>query len=120
MVIRSDSDILTLDKATSVLYHSEVRNVVFRDETLELLEKEDVTGFSEAITAAFRKRMQVIRAAKDERDFYQLKSLRYEKLKGNRQHQHSMRPNDQFRLILEYEGDGQDKTLAVVKIEDYH
>jgi toxin HigB-1 len=64
--------------------------------------------------------MQVIRAALDERDFYALKSLRYEKLKGRRGHQHSMRLNDQFRLIVEYEGTGPDKTVVVVGIEDYH
>ena len=87
---------------------------------LEVLEKQDDPATSEAVTAAFRKRMQVIRAAKDERDFRQLKSLRYEKLKGDRSHQHSMRLNDQFRLILEFEGSGADKTVVVVSIEDYH
>ena len=64
--------------------------------------------------------MQHIRAAKDERDFYAFKSLRYEKLQGRRDHQHSMRLNDQFRLILEYEGTGQDKTIVIVAIADYH
>jgi proteic killer suppression protein len=97
-----------------------VRNVVFRNKALEVLEKEDDPAISEAVTVAYRKRMQVIRAARDERDFYQLKSFRYEKLKGDRAHQHSMRLNDQFRLILEYEGTGADKTVVVVSIEDYH
>jgi proteic killer suppression protein len=69
---------------------------------------------------AFRKRMQTIRAARDERDFYALQSLRFEKLKGARSHQHSMRLNDQWRLILEFEGKGEKKTLVVVGIEDYH
>ena len=64
--------------------------------------------------------MQVIRGAKDERDFYALKSLHYEKLKGNRSHQHSMRLNVKYRLILEYEGAAPDKTVVVVAIEDYH
>jgi proteic killer suppression protein len=45
--------------------------------------------------------MQYIRAASDERDFYALKSLHYEKLHGKRSHQRSMRLNDQFRLILQ-------------------
>ena len=97
-----------------------MKNVTFRDNRLEKLEKEDDPAFSEAITVAFRKRMQVIRAAADERDFYALKSHRYEKLKGGRSHQHSMRLNDQFRLILEFEGSGAGKTVVVVGIEDYH
>jgi len=46
-----------------------VKSVTFRDNRLEKLEKEDDPAFSEAVTVAFRKRIQVIRAAADERDF---------------------------------------------------
>ena len=97
-----------------------MKNVRFGDSSLESLEKQDDPTVSDAITRQFRKRMQIIRAAQDERDFYALKSLHYEKLKGKREHQHSMRLNDQFRLILEYEGTGSDKTNVIVGIEDYH
>lgn len=97
-----------------------MRNVRFVDKVLEGLEREDSPDFSEAVIKAFRKRMQTIRAAMDERDFYALKSLHFEKLKGDRSHQHSMRLNDQFRLILEYDGTGPDKTVVIVAIEDYH
>jgi proteic killer suppression protein len=97
-----------------------VRNVRFADKGLEALEKTDDPVYSAAIIKAFRLRIQTIRGARDERDFYALKSLRYEKLKGKRSHQHSMRLNDQFRLILEYEGTGPDKTVIVVEIADYH
>ena len=37
------------------------------------------------VAKAFRKRMQFIRAAADERDFHTMKSLHYEKLRGNRE-----------------------------------
>lgn len=97
-----------------------MRNVRFVEKVLEGLEREDSPDFSEAVIKAFRKRMQTIRAAMDERDFYALKSLHFEKLKGDRSHQHSMRLNDQFRLILEYDGTGPDKTVVIVAIEDYH
>lgn len=97
-----------------------MKNVRFADSSLENLERQDDPAVSDAITRQFRKRMQIIRAAQDERDFYALKSLHYEKLKGKREHQHSMRLNDQFRLILEYEGSGSDKTIVIVGIEDYH
>lgn len=63
--------------------------------------------------------MQWIRAAPDERDFYRMKSLHYEKLKGKRSHQRSMRLNDQYRLILEIE-EIKGRTLVVISIEDYH
>jgi proteic killer suppression protein len=64
--------------------------------------------------------MQVIRAAPDERVFYNLKSLHFEKLKGDRSSQHSMRLNKQWRLILELEGVAPDKLVVVIRIEDYH
>lgn len=64
--------------------------------------------------------MQAIRAAEDERTFYAMKSLHFEKLKGNRSHQHSMRLNDQWRLILEFECTNDGKVVLVIGIEDYH
>ena len=73
-----------------------------------------------AIVRAFRKRMQQIRAAADERDFYSLKSLHFEKLKGNRQDNYSMRLNDQYRLILRLEGEAPKKVVRLIGIEDYH
>lgn len=78
-------------------------------------------GHAEAVVTAYRKRMQQIRAAVDERAFYAFKSLRFKHLKGRRDHQRSMRLNDQWRLIVEIEQpDGQEKTIVVVGIEDYH
>jgi toxin HigB-1 len=64
--------------------------------------------------------MQAIRAAHDERDFYAMKSLRFEKLEGDRSSQRSVRLNDQWRLILEFSGEAPAKTLLIVTIEDYH
>lgn len=97
-----------------------VRNVRFSDPDLEALESEDSPKFSEAIIRAFRLRMATIRDAPDERDFYALRSLHFEKLQGNRSHQHSMRLNKQYRLILEFQGAGIEKTVVIVAIEDYH
>lgn len=95
---------------------------IFRDKRLDRLEADGDFdgGYQPAIVKAFRRRMQQIRAAIDERDFYSQKSLRFEKLKGNRAHQHSMRLNDQWRLILEFEGEGTEKIVAIIGIEDYH
>jgi proteic killer suppression protein len=57
-------------------------------------------GYGVNLARAFRMRMQAIRAALNENDLRALKSLRFEKLKGERKHQYSMRLNDQFRLIF--------------------
>jgi len=95
---------------------------LFRDTRLDKLETDPAfdAGYPSEIVKAFRKRMQQIRAAVDERDFYNQKSLRFEKLHGDRKHQHSMRLNDQWRLILEFEGKCPSKTVVIVDIEDYH
>lgn len=97
-------------------------DVGFKDESLERLERDTkaTAGHDVAIVKAFRKRMQMVRQATDERDFYALRSLHFEKLKGKRKHQHSMMLNDQWRLILELTGKGPNKKLLIVGIEDYH
>jgi toxin HigB-1 len=77
-------------------------------------------GLPAAVVKAYRKRMQTIRAAPDERVFYALKSLHFEKLKGKRDQQHSMRINDQWRLIIEFERKPPGKVVVVVDVEDYH
>ena len=96
--------------------------VYFRDAVLEELatNKQAKSSFGQAIEKKYRQRVQQIVTANDERDFYALKSLHYEKLKGDRSHQYSMRLNDQFRLILEYEGEAPNKRVFIVAIEDYH
>jgi len=99
--------------------------VIHKDAQLERMEADaDFNGgLSREIVSGFRRRMQQIRAALDERTFYAVKSLHFEKLQGDRSHQRSMRINDQWRLIVELsEADdlGGKKTVVVVGIEDYH
>lgn len=96
--------------------------VIFTDDDLDRLERDPAftAGLAPPIVRAFRLRMQTIRAAPDTRDFYALKSLRYEKLKGKRSHQRSMRLNDQWRLILEYDKREGVNQIRVIGIEDYH
>lgn len=96
--------------------------VRFQDASLDRLET-DISatgGYAPGVVRAFRKRMQFIRAAPDERVFYEWKSLHFEKLKGDRSHQHSIRLNDQWRLIIEFQGEAPNKTVVIVGIEDYH
>ena len=95
-------------------------NVRHTDRKLERLEFElsFTAGFGHDVERAYRTRVQFIRAARDERDFYAMKSLHYEKLKGNRSHQRSMRLNKQSRLIVEIEKLG--PTAVIIAVEDYH
>ena len=97
-------------------------DVEHSDSGLEQLE-EDATfsgNWSQPVVRAFRKRVQLIRAATDERDFYALKGLHFDTLEGRRAHQHSMRLNDQFRLVLELQSEAPNKDVRIISIEDYH
>ena len=93
-----------------------------RDKGLQRLwEEGDSAGrYEQGLEKLFRRRIQTIQGAPDERLFYGLKSLHYEKLSGDRSHQRSMRLNKQWRLILEIEERADGKLVAVISIEDYH
>lgn len=94
----------------------------YKDPTYKQIEEESTynASFAMAVVKMYRRRIQLIRGALDERDFYALKSLHFEKLKGERSHQYSMRLNDQFRLILEYEGTPPNKVVVVMGIEKHY
>lgn len=96
--------------------------IEFENEDLDRLETDARfnAGYSAAIVTSYRKRIQMIRAALDERVFYSLKSLHFEKLQGSRVGQYSMRLNDQWRLIIKFKSKDGDKTVLVISIEDYH
>ena len=97
-------------------------NIEFEDDDLEriLHEARFSGGFPWDVVKAFRKRMQYIEAAEDERDFYEMRSLHYKKLKGKRKEEYSMRLNDQYRLILRTKVEGTRRTIVVLSIKDYH
>lgn len=96
--------------------------VEFGDPDLDRLEVDPrfTGGFQPAIVRGYRKALQSIRAAVDERDIYANKGLHFEKLKGARSHQRSVRINKQWRLILEMADGEKGRSVRVVGIEDYH
>jgi len=77
-------------------------------------------GHGDAVDRGFRKVMQVIRQALDERDLYAMKSLRCEKLEGHPDNVRSLRINKQWRLIVEIRGVSPNKNIGVLRVEDYH
>lgn len=96
--------------------------VEFDDYDLDRLETDAqyTAGHSQEVVRAYRKRMQQIRAFRYERDFLTVRSLNFEKLKGNREGQHSIRLNLQWRLIFEIRGDHPCKVIGIIEIVDYH
>jgi proteic killer suppression protein len=93
----------------------------FADDELERLytDRNYTAHYGLSIIKAFRKVIGLVKDAVDERDFYKVKSLHYEKLRGKRSHERSMRLNQQFRLIVELEGHG-NKTVVVISIEKHY
>ncbi len=86
-------------------------DIVFEDAKLDRLETDAAfsAGFPPPVVSKFRQRMQMIRAADSEQDLRALKSLHFEKLKGKRAHQHSIRLNRQWRLVMEFRGEALEK-----------
>lgn len=103
-------------------FYTPSMEVEFDDERLDRLEidRQFTAGYSQDVVRAYRKRMQQIRAFPDERDFYAVKSLHFERLKGDRDGQCSIRLNLQWRLILEIRGVHPCKVIGIVEIVDYH
>ena len=97
-------------------------DVRFADDKMERLDRDRDfdAGLDKEVVTKFRMRMQLIRAADDERAFYAMKSLHFEKLKGKRSHQRSMRLNKKWRLIIEIKESKPKNIAVIVSIEDYH
>ncbi len=96
--------------------------VEFADDDLRRLEVDAAfnANLSRSIVSAYRRRMQAIRAANDERDLRVFRAWNFEKLKGDRSHQHSIRLNGQFRLIVEIIVRQPKNGIRVIEIVDYH
>jgi proteic killer suppression protein len=92
----------------------------FIDSKLRLLYTTGKTRFSVEVSRGFFRVMGHIDQAVDERDLYALKGLRYERLKGDRKGQHSLRLNKQFRLVVESARDAGGPLLRIIEIVDYH
>ncbi len=59
-------------------------------------------------------------APANENDLRMRNSYRFEKLKGNRSADYSIRLNDQFRLVFQIEKEQGGNCLVILDIEDYH
>jgi proteic killer suppression protein len=89
-------------------------------EALYLFDGPHTSYWGQTVIEKYRERVDLIASATDERDFRQLKALHFERLRGARSHQFSMRLNKQWRLILEFDRSGDPVIVDIVNIEDYH
>jgi len=74
------------------------------------------------VVRSFFEVMAIIESAPDERDFYGLKSLHYEKLEGRRgvRGERSMRLNREYRLIVAVERDDQGRLMLIISINKHY
>lgn len=94
----------------------------FASAALEALYLEEVpkSGFSNDVVRQYIRRVNFIENATDQRDIRNWKSNKLEKLKGDRQGQHSIRLNDQFRLIIRFVSEDGHDVVHILEIIDYH
>jgi proteic killer suppression protein len=72
------------------------------------------------LVAAYRKRIQILDSAKDEKDLSAMRSLDLEKLKGARAGHFSIRLKDQFTLLLTFRTEDEGRVAVVLELVDYH
>jgi proteic killer suppression protein len=77
-------------------------------------------GVAAEVIRAFRKVLNLVTDAVDERDLYGVKSLHFEKLKGKRAGQSAVRLNKQWRLIVRLVDTEAGRVVLVMEIADYH
>ncbi len=96
--------------------------VQFENDKFDRLETDPkyTAGFSPFLISTYRLRLQMIRAAVSQNDLHAMKCLAFEKLNGNRSHQHALRLTDESYLIVEVRGQSQEeKVFWIVGIESY-
>lgn len=96
--------------------------IVFADAALALVETDQAgaTRLPIAVIKSARRKLVVVRAAIDDRSLRNWKSLHYEKLKGDREGQRSIRINEKFRLVFTLDEETDPQTVTILEIEDYH
>jgi proteic killer suppression protein len=96
--------------------------VEFGTKELERLatDPEYTADYPPEVLKTFRRRVQFIDAAPNDLALRNMRSLRFEKLKGGRAGQRSIRLNDQWRIILVLRTEQGQRVARILSIEDYH
>jgi toxin HigB-1 len=99
-----------------------LRLVFVNDELRRLYAEPDfhLKHLGQDLVRAYRKQVGLLAAVGSEAELRSFKGARLEKLKGDRAGQHSIRLNDQWRLILQFRTDKDGKSVVVIEIVDYH
>ena len=95
--------------------------VRFEDDDLDRLEIDARFDgkLPQGVVRSYRKAMQFIRAAGDQRDLRTKPGWHLEKYRA-KPGQFSLRLNDQYRLIVEFGATSASRVVVIVAITDYH
>lgn len=97
--------------------------IEYGDEELRHLAEDSnarAPDWGEDLLRSYRKKVQILAAALDERDLAAQRGLRFEKLKGDRRGTFSIRLNDQYRLILRFRTESSGRVVTIIEVVDYH
>lgn len=96
--------------------------IEYADSTLALIETDSAgaTRLPVSVIRSARRKLNLLRAAPDDRTLRNWKSLHYEKLKGDREGQRSIRVNDKYRIVFELDSETEPQKATILAIEDYH
>lgn len=72
------------------------------------------------IVRAYRRKIQILASASDERELRALRSLHLEQLQGDRAGSSSIRLNEKYRLVLRFETGDNGRIAVVIEMVDYH
>ena len=84
------------------------------------LEAAFTASFAVPVVKGFRKVMQRLRTVSRKASLYRFGGLKLEQLKGKRKHEHSMRLNNKWRLIVEFEGEEPNEIVRMKGIENHY
>lgn len=79
-------------------------------------------GLDHVRVRGLRKVLNIVRSVPNETELRKYAGLRFKKLERDRSHQHSLRINDQWRVIVEIEKrrGSNNNVCAVISVTDYH
>ena len=96
--------------------------VIFLNKEYNKIETEEAPQLKLPLNVikATRKKLTLLKAAPDERTLRNWKGFHYEKLKGERKGQKSIKINDQWRMVFTLNNNTNPPTISIIDIEDYH
>ena len=96
--------------------------IEFGDKRLALIrtEKAHELGLPFAVIKSCREKLTFIESAPDERSLRNWRSLRFKKLEGDKDERHTVRINDQYRIVFKIRNEDNPPVITILEIGDMH